>query len=70
MKINLNEFGGQGLSLYENPIESPPMEILKQGHQSVLDWFEANKVKLNEIKIILIRQRAKQIRNLMESTTT
>jgi internalin A len=53
MEINLENYG-EGLSLYENPLESPPMEILKQGRQSVLDWFEATKVKLNEIKIILI----------------
>jgi internalin A len=42
------------LNLYNNPIQSPPMEILKQGRQSVLDWFAARKTKLNEIKIILI----------------
>ena len=54
MKINLEGSGDRGLSLYNNPIESPPMEILKQGRQSVLDWFEATKKKLDEIKIILI----------------
>ncbi len=48
------EYYGIGLNLDDNPIESPPMEILKQGLQSVLDWFEATKIKLNEIKIILI----------------
>ena len=42
------------LNLYNNPIESLPIEIIKQGRQSVLDWFEAKKKKLNEIKIILI----------------
>jgi len=53
MEINLEQFGG-GLALYDNPVASPPMEILKQGRQSALDWFEATRVKLNEIKIILI----------------
>ncbi len=48
------EYYGIGLNLDDNPIESPPMEILKQGLQSGLDWFEATKIKLNEIKIMLI----------------
>lgn len=54
MEIKLGELDFRGLCLHGNPIESPPMEILKQGRQAVLDWFEAEKVKLNEIKIILI----------------
>lgn len=37
-----------------NPISNPPLEIIKQGKEAVLDWFEANKEKLNEIKIILV----------------
>ncbi|MCB9089665.1 MAG: GTP-binding protein [Calditrichae bacterium] len=53
MEINLEENGG-GLNLYNNPIKSPPLEIIKQGRQAVLEWFAAKKVKLNEIKIILI----------------
>ena len=48
------EGSGVGLYVDDNPIESPPIEILKQGRQSVLDWFEANKETLNEIKVILI----------------
>lgn len=54
LKINFDEFASDGLALSGNPIESPPIEIIKQGRQSVLDWFEASKKKLNEIKIILI----------------
>jgi len=59
MEINMEEYGGSGkLCLYGNPIESPPLEILKQGKQSVLDWFAAKEKgeleNLNEIKIILI----------------
>jgi small GTP-binding protein domain len=53
IKINIGLLGG-GLCLYGNSIESPPMEILKQGNQSVLSWFKAEKKNLNEIKIILI----------------
>jgi|GEM_PF-542014 len=43
-----------GLLLIDNSIESPPLEIVKQGNQSALDWFAATKKSLNEIKIILI----------------
>ncbi len=54
MKINLEQYGTKGLVLYGNPIESPPLEILKQGRQSALDWYKATKRRLDEIKIILI----------------
>ena len=54
MEINMNEYSNNGLCLYNNPITSPPLEIIKQGKQSVLNWFKAKKKKLNEIKIILI----------------
>jgi len=54
MYINTDRYMGGGLSLFGNPIESPPLEIIKQGRQSILDWFEARRAKLNEIKIILI----------------
>jgi len=54
MEIDMHEHSISGLSLYGNTIESPPLEIIKQGKKSVLDWFAAKKGKLNEIKIILI----------------
>jgi internalin A len=54
MEIDMREDAGNGLCLFGNPIESPPLEIIEQGKQSVLNWFEARKKKLNEIKIILI----------------
>lgn len=54
MNIYLDDYSRGGLRLNGNSIESPPLDILKQGKQSVLDWFAANKKKLNEIKVILI----------------
>ncbi|MEM7297141.1 MAG: COR domain-containing protein, partial [Bacteroidota bacterium] len=38
----------------DNPISAPPIEIVDQGRDAILDWFDANKVELNEIKMILI----------------
>lgn len=37
-----------------NMIDSPPIEIIWQGIKSVENWYEATKVNLKEIKIILI----------------
>ena len=58
MEIIENADYDKGLFLDGNPIVSPPFEIIKQGGQAVLDWFEAKEKgkleKLNEIKIILI----------------
>ncbi|MGB1206566.1 MAG: COR domain-containing protein [Chitinophagales bacterium] len=52
---NLEEFGeGEGLNIGKNPIISPPMEILEQGRRAVLDWYEADKKELKEIKVILL----------------
>jgi small GTP-binding protein len=55
MEIISGEFFPQdGMVLENNPMKSPPIEIINQGRKSVLDWFEARKKKLDEIKIILI----------------
>jgi len=42
------------LTIYLNPIESPPIEIIKQGKAAIKAWFAANKKKLNEIKVLLV----------------
>ncbi|MBW8323393.1 MAG: leucine-rich repeat domain-containing protein [Prolixibacteraceae bacterium] len=38
--INLDEFRKEGISLFKNPITNPPMNIVSQGSEAVLDWFE------------------------------
>jgi internalin A len=40
--------------LDNNPVSNPPIEIIKQGKEAVLEWFQVEKGKFNEIKIILI----------------
>jgi internalin A len=42
------------ITLFNNPIEAPPIEIIKGGLNAIKNWFEANKIKLNEIKILLV----------------
>jgi len=54
IEVYVDKAGGRGLCVSGNQIDSPPIEIIKQGRQSVLDWFAAEKAELNEIKIILI----------------
>ncbi|MEA3451613.1 MAG: COR domain-containing protein, partial [Bacteroidota bacterium] len=39
--------------LYDNPIISPPIEIVKQGKQAIKDWFNSPKTENNEIKLII-----------------
>jgi internalin A len=53
MEVTLTDFE-RGLNLGGNPIQSPPIEIIKQGKKAIIDWFYATKDKLREIKVILI----------------
>jgi small GTP-binding protein len=56
MEINVwdrkNNF--EGLNLYKNPLVSPPIEVLQGEKSFIIEWYNAVKGKLNEIKIILI----------------
>jgi internalin A len=53
LSTSINDSVG-GIQLRGNPISTPPLEIIEQGRQSILDWFDAIKRELKEIKIILI----------------
>lgn len=48
------QHGWGAIMIGQNPVIIPPVEIVKQGSQSVIDWFNAIKKDLKEIKIILI----------------
>lgn len=48
------QHGWGAIMIGQNPVIIPPVEIVKQGSQSVIDWFNAIKKELKEIKIILI----------------
>ena len=60
MEINMEKYGGQGLCLYGNPIESPPLEIVKQGREAVLTYFKQiekqGRAYIYEAKLILVGQ--------------
>lgn len=38
--VNYEDYGGEGISLNKNPITNPPMNIVKQGADAILDWFD------------------------------
>ncbi len=47
----------KGIILYDNPIETPPLEIVKQGKDAIRAYFESlegEKRTLNEVKVLLV----------------
>jgi len=47
----------KGINLYNNPLESPPVEIVKKGRDAVIEYFkslEEGELPLNEVKVLLV----------------
>ncbi len=48
----------EGLSVVDNPFQTPPIEIVKQGRQAIIDYYNALESQpdrpLNELKLLLI----------------
>ena len=42
------------INLKENPITNPPIEIVKQGREAIIEYFEGNLRPLNECKLIFV----------------
>lgn len=52
---------GDGIFLEGNPLESPPVEIIKQGNEAIRQYFkslEGEKQALNEVKVLLVGEGA------------
>ena len=52
-----DEHLGGSINLYRNPLESPPIEIVKKGRKAVIEYFkslEGEKEALNEVKVLLV----------------
>ncbi len=48
---------GRGILLDENPLESPPREIIERGQDAIRDYFESvagERLPLNEAKVLLV----------------
>ncbi|KPA12970.1 leucine-rich repeat-containing protein [Candidatus Magnetomorum sp. HK-1] len=46
-----------GIFLFDNPLENPPIEVIKQGNKAIKTYFESLEEKenpLNEIKVLLV----------------
>ncbi|KAF5435535.1 hypothetical protein C5S35_10775, partial [Candidatus Methanophagaceae archaeon] len=57
MGMDIRWEGDSGIILEKNPLESPPIEIVKQGREAVIDYFkslEGGKQALNEVKVLLV----------------
>ena len=50
----IDSYKSNTLSITNNPLTFPPLEVVNQGYLSVLNWFNANKKELKEVKVILI----------------
>lgn len=46
--------GSDRISLKNNPIESPPVHVLKQGREFTIDYLKNREEPLNECKVIII----------------
>ncbi|AKB51693.1 hypothetical protein MSBRW_2440 [Methanosarcina barkeri str. Wiesmoor] len=52
-----NNSAEKGIFLEGNPLEKPPIEIVKQGREAVINYFkslEGEKKPLNEVKVLLV----------------
>ena len=42
------------ISLKDNPISNPPLEVVKRGNEAILEYFEGKRKCLNECKLIFV----------------
>ena len=59
IKWEENEWKDGFIYLYDNPLQSPPIEIVKQGKEAIKDYFKSlqkETVNLNEVKILMTGQ--------------
>jgi len=61
MEVSIGEYITKGINLSDNPISTPPIEVVKQGREAILSYFDSlenlkseEKVPLNEVKILLL----------------
>jgi internalin A len=56
---NIDGPGIDGLRLQNNPLENPPLDVLKQGREFAIEYLKShNKKPLNECKVIIIGRGA------------
>ncbi|MFC2145968.1 COR domain-containing protein [Acidobacteriota bacterium] len=61
MEIKWEWEGKDGIFLVGNPLEEPPVEIIKQGDEAILQYFKSlagEKQALNEVKVLIVGEGA------------
>lgn len=47
--------GGQGISVINNPIQTPPPDVIRQGNTGIKNFFESTQKRaLNKVKVLLV----------------
>ncbi len=58
IRTNLEKYGGSGISLYDTPLQNPPIEIVQQGNEAILEYFKQKEKTgakpLLEFKLVLL----------------
>lgn len=58
MEIEWSKYGGNGITFFDNPLESPPPEIIRQGKEAVKVYFrqlnEQDRDYLFEAKLLIV----------------
>jgi small GTP-binding protein len=57
IEIKWEEYFSNGINLYDNPLETPPIEIVKKGKDAIRAYFKSiqgEKQPLNEVKVLLV----------------
>ena len=52
--IRLDSHRTGGMTLNNNPLSSPPLEIVRQGKEAIIKWLDEEKVAVNEVKVLLV----------------
>jgi internalin A len=55
--VETKKGGVEGIFLYGNPLETPPIEVLKKGKEALRAYFKSlqeEKILLNEVKVLLV----------------
>lgn len=70
LEVEIKENYGSGLLLKDNPIESPPLEVMAQGNKAIAQYFADLKAqgrgKLDEAKLIIVGEPNAGKSTLME----
>ncbi|MCB9279960.1 MAG: hypothetical protein H6562_13800 [Lewinellaceae bacterium] len=59
MAVSIEPYDRKGrINLYDNPVETPPLEVVKKGNQAILDYFKDLKEqgidRLYEAKLLIV----------------